>query len=128
MQLEISHLSKTYANGVLALDDVSRTIATLQDADSGSIRLADLDVLQQKDQVRTLLGYLPQDFGVYPKISACDMLDQPCPLERPRPGPQSSGRRHARTRQSVRTPQESPGQLFRRHPSPEDNLKKLAIN
>ena len=97
MQLEISHLSKTYANGVLALDDVSltiptgmygllgpngagkstlmRTIATLQDADSGSIRLGDLDVLQQKDQVRTLLGYLPQDFGVYPKISAYDMLD-----------------------------------------------------
>jgi ABC-2 type transport system ATP-binding protein len=97
MELEISHLSKTYPNGVVALQDVSlsiptgmygllgpngagkstlmRTIATLQDADSGSIRLGDLDVLGQKDRVRKILGYLPQDFGVYPKISAYDMLD-----------------------------------------------------
>ena len=97
MQLEISHLSKTYANGVRALDDVSltiptgmygllgpngagkstlmRTIATLQDADQGAIRLGNLDVLREKDQVRRILGYLPQDFGVYPKISAYDMLD-----------------------------------------------------
>ena len=97
MDLEISHLSKTYANGVRALDDVTlsiptgmygllgpngagkstlmRTIATLQDADQGSIRLGPLDVLREKDQVRRLLGYLPQDFGVYAKISAYDMLD-----------------------------------------------------
>jgi len=97
MRLEISHLSKTYANGVRALDDVSltiergmygllgpngagkstlmRTIATLQDADQGTIRLGEIDVLGQKERVRSLLGYLPQDFGVYPKISAYDMLD-----------------------------------------------------
>ena len=78
MELAISHLSKTYANGVRALDDVSltiptgmygllgpngagkstlmRTIATLQDADNGTIRLGDLDVLLQKEQVRERLG------------------------------------------------------------------------
>jgi len=97
MELKIEGLSKTYANGVKALDRVSltiphgmygllgpngagkstlmRTIATLQEADSGSMRLGDLDVLQQKDEVRKLLGYLPQEFGVYPRISAQDMLD-----------------------------------------------------
>jgi len=97
MRLEISHLFKSYANGVRALDDVSltiergmygllgpngagkstlmRTIATLQDADQGTIRLGEIDVLGEKERVRTLLGYLPQDFGVYPKISAYDMLD-----------------------------------------------------
>jgi ABC-type multidrug transport system ATPase subunit len=52
-----------------------RTIATLQDADAGSIRLDSLDVLREKDAVRRRLGYLPQDFGVYPRISALDMLD-----------------------------------------------------
>ena len=97
MELRITNLSKTYANGVKALDDVSltvpqgmygllgqngagkstlmRTIATLQDADSGSVTLGDLDVLKDKDAVRQRLGYLPQDFGVYPRISAVDMLD-----------------------------------------------------
>ena len=97
MELRISNLSKTYANGVKALDDVSltvpqgmygllgqngagkstlmRTIATLQDADSGSVTLGELDVLKDKDSVRRRLGYLPQDFGVYPRISALDMLD-----------------------------------------------------
>ncbi len=97
MELEIKHLSKTYANGVRALVDVSmtipkgmygllgpngagkstlmRTIATLQEADSGSIKLGDLDVLKDKTEVRRLLGYLPQEFGVYPKISAQAMLD-----------------------------------------------------
>jgi ABC-2 type transport system ATP-binding protein len=98
MELKIDGLSKTYANGVKALDNVSltipctactdcwvpngagkstlmRTIATLQDPDSGGMRLGDLDVLRQKDEVRKLLGYLPQDFGVYPRISAQDMLD-----------------------------------------------------
>ena len=95
--LEISGLSKTYSNGVRALDDVSltirpgmfgllgpngagkstlmRTLATLQDADAGSARLGQLDVLRDKDAVRRLLGYLPQDFGVYPKVSAEDLLD-----------------------------------------------------
>jgi ABC-type multidrug transport system ATPase subunit len=51
-----------------------RTIATLQEPDTGSIRLGEIDVLRQKDEVRRRLGYLPQDFGVYPRISAQDML------------------------------------------------------
>lgn len=97
MQLVIQHLSKTYANGVRALDDVSleiptgmfgllgpngagkstlmRTLATLQDADSGSATLGEIDVLKDKAAVRKVLGYLPQEFGVYPKISAYAMLD-----------------------------------------------------
>lgn len=52
-----------------------RTIATLQDADSGSITLEDIDLLNNKDAVRKVLGYLPQEFGVYPRISAIDLLD-----------------------------------------------------
>src|SRR5687768_1654154 len=52
-----------------------RMIATLQDPDAGSIRLGDLDVLTQKDEVRKTLGYLPQEFGVYPKTTAEDLLD-----------------------------------------------------
>lgn len=97
MELTISGLSKTYANGVKALDNVSltiphgmygllgpngagkstlmRTIATLQEADTGSARLNGIDVLKQKHAVRKLLGYLPQEFGVYPRISAQDMLE-----------------------------------------------------
>jgi len=97
MKLVINSLSKTYANGVHALKDVSltlnngmfgllgpngagksslmRTIATLQEADKGSIFLDELDVLKNKTAVRQLLGYLPQEFGVYPKISAERMLD-----------------------------------------------------
>src|SRR3954469_18666739 len=97
MDLVIQGLSKKYPNGVQALKDVSltiqpgmfgllgpngagkstlmRTIATLQEPDSGSIRLGELDVLRQKDEVRRLLGYLPQDFGVYPKVTAWEMLD-----------------------------------------------------
>jgi ABC-type multidrug transport system ATPase subunit len=96
MQLQINNLSKTYKNGVKALDNVSltipcgmygllgpngagkstlmRTLATLQEPDSGSARMGDLDMLTQKDDVRKRLGYLPQDFGVYPRISAEDML------------------------------------------------------
>ncbi len=95
--LSISNLSKTYPNGVQALREVSldipkgmfgllgpngagkstlmRTIATLQEADSGSITLDGLDVLRERDEVRKILGYLPQDFGVYPRVSAQDMLD-----------------------------------------------------
>src|SRR6266853_1681788 len=97
MQLEIRDLSKRYPNGVQALDRVSltiapgmfgllgpngagkstlmRTLATLQDADAGSARLGDIDVLKDKDAVRRQLGYLPQEFGVYPKVSAWDMLN-----------------------------------------------------
>jgi len=95
--LTIRSLSKTYPNGVKALKNLSlsignnmfgllgpngagksslmRTIATLQDPDSGSILLDGLDVLTQKDEVRRILGYLPQEFGVYPKMSAVDMLN-----------------------------------------------------
>ncbi len=96
MALTITRLSKTYPNGVQALRNLSlsignnmfgllgpngagkstlmRTIATLQDPDTGSINLDGIDVLRQKDDVRRILGYLPQEFGVYPKISALDML------------------------------------------------------
>jgi ABC-type multidrug transport system ATPase subunit len=52
-----------------------RTLATLQDADGGSATLGDIDVLKDKDAVRRVLGYLPQEFGVYPRMSALDMLD-----------------------------------------------------
>ncbi len=97
MELSIQNLSKTYPNGVQALKNVSlhiptgmygllgpngagkstlmRTLATLQDADSGSASLGDIDVLKDKDAVRRVLGYLPQEFGVYPRMSALDMLD-----------------------------------------------------
>jgi ABC-2 type transport system ATP-binding protein len=97
MRLLIRNLSKTYPNGVHALKDVSltipagmygllgpngagkstlmRTIATLQEADSGSVRLDEIDVLREKDAVRRTLGYLPQEFGVYPKSTAEELLD-----------------------------------------------------
>ncbi len=97
MQLTISQLSKTYDNGVQALKDINltiqsgmfgllgpngagksslmRTIATLQAPDEGTIQLGDINVLKQKDAVRRTLGYLPQEFGVYPRISAEDLLN-----------------------------------------------------
>jgi ABC-2 type transport system ATP-binding protein len=97
MELKINNLSKTYANGVKALDNVTltiptgmfgllgpngagkstlmRTLAALQDADSGTATLGDIDVLNDKDAVRRVLGYLPQEFGIYPRISAVEMLD-----------------------------------------------------
>ena len=97
MALTITDLSKTYPNGVRALKNVSltignnmfgllgpngagksslmRTVATLQDPDSGAITLDGIDVLKQKNDVRKVLGYLPQEFGVYPKLSAVDMLN-----------------------------------------------------
>ena len=96
MALTITGLSKTYPNGVKALKNLSltignnmfgllgpngagksslmRTVATLQDPDTGTIFLDNLDVLKEKDAVRRVLGYLPQEFGVYPKMSALDML------------------------------------------------------
>src|SRR5687767_15246895 len=52
-----------------------RIVATLQEADEGNVRLDDIDVLNQKDEVRKTLGYLPQEFGVYPKVSAEELLD-----------------------------------------------------
>jgi ABC-type multidrug transport system ATPase subunit len=97
MELQIKNLNKTYSNGVQALKDVNltipqgmfgllgpngagksslmRTLATLQQADSGSVTLGDIDVLKDKAKVREILGYLPQEFGVYPKISSYNMLN-----------------------------------------------------
>ncbi len=98
MELRIEGLTKVYKGGVRALDNVNltipkglygllgpngagkstlmRTIATLQEPDSGSIHMGDLDVLRCKEEVRKILGYLPQDFGVYPRVNAEEMLDQ----------------------------------------------------
>jgi ABC-2 type transport system ATP-binding protein len=95
--LKIEHLSKTYPNGVHALNDVSleipagmygllgpngagkstlmRTIATLQQPDQGTITLDGVNIFKQPENLRQQLGYLPQDFGVYPRISALEMLD-----------------------------------------------------
>src|SRR4028118_2113008 len=97
MELHIRGVSKAYPNGVHALKGVSLTIppgmygllgpngagkstlmrilATLQDPDAGAVRLGEIDVVRQKDAVRRTLGYLPQEFGVYPKVSAEDLLD-----------------------------------------------------
>jgi ABC-type multidrug transport system ATPase subunit len=94
--LKLSHVSKTYSNGVKALDDISieikpgmfgllgpngagkstlmRTIATLQEPDSGELYLGDMNILENKMGLRKVLGYLPQDFGVYPKLSAEKLL------------------------------------------------------
>jgi len=96
--LEIANLSHTYANGTVALADVSlsiprgmygllgpngagkstlmRTVATLQEPTQGTIRFGDIDVLSEPEKLRRRLGYLPQDFGVYPRVSAYSMLDQ----------------------------------------------------
>jgi ABC-type multidrug transport system ATPase subunit len=96
-KLIIEGLSKTYANGVKALDEVSitiengmfgllgpngagksslmRTLATLQEADSGSAFLNDIDIFKQAEELRKVLGYLPQEFGVYPRITAAQLLD-----------------------------------------------------
>jgi ABC-2 type transport system ATP-binding protein len=97
LSLKITGLSKTYPNGVKALKNLSlsignnmfgllgpngagkstlmRTVATLQDPDAGEIFLDDLNVLKDKNAVRQVLGYLPQEFGVYPKMNAVDMLE-----------------------------------------------------
>ncbi|MFT4568665.1 MAG: ABC-type multidrug transport system ATPase subunit [Saprospiraceae bacterium] len=96
MRLSIQNLSKTYKNGVKALDNISleittgmfgllgpngagkssmmRTIATLQEPDTGSIHLDSIDILDDPMSLRKQLGYLPQEFGVYPKISALELL------------------------------------------------------
>ncbi len=97
MRLKISNISKTYPNGLKALNNLSltvpagmfglvgpngagkstlmRTIATLQEADEGEITLDGLDVLREKEAVRRILGYLPQEFGLYPRMSAQDLLE-----------------------------------------------------
>ncbi|MEM8970286.1 MAG: ABC transporter ATP-binding protein [Bacteroidota bacterium] len=96
MQLEIHNLSKTYSNGVQALKDVSltigkgmfgllgqngagkstlmRTVATLQDADTGTIHFNGIDVAKEPEKLRKTLGYLPQEFGVYPNVTAEELL------------------------------------------------------
>ena len=96
--LEITNLSHTYPNGTVALSDVSlsipqgmygllgpngagkstlmRTVATLQAPTAGNITFGDIDVLAEPERLRRTLGYLPQDFGVYPRVSAYAMLDQ----------------------------------------------------
>lgn len=96
-KLTISQLSKTYPNGVKALDNINleidngmfgllgpngagksslmRTLATLQEADTGSAQLDGIDILNQPDELRKVLGYLPQEFGVYPRITAEQLLD-----------------------------------------------------
>src|SRR5215218_9381229 len=96
--LEIANLSHTYGNGTVALHDVSlsiprgmfgllgpngagkstlmRTVATLQEPTAGTIKFGDIDVLAEPGRLRKTLGYLPQDFGVYPRVSAYAMLDQ----------------------------------------------------
>ena len=100
MDLQIRGVSKTYANAVRALKDVTLTIpagmygllgpngagkstlmrmvATLQEPDTGTITLGGIDVVRQKDEVRKTLGYLPQEFGVYPKVSAESLLISRC--------------------------------------------------
>ncbi|MBD3582503.1 ABC transporter ATP-binding protein [Flavobacterium selenitireducens] len=97
MELVINNIDKKYPNGVHALHDVSltiqkgmfgllgpngagksslmRTLATLQDVDSGSAHLGGIDILNDKASLRKVLGYLPQEFGVYPRTSAIDLLD-----------------------------------------------------
>ncbi len=95
--LKISNLSKTYANGVKALDNINieisngmfgllgpngagksslmRTLATLQEADEGTAFLDDIDIMKNPVELRKVLGYLPQEFGVYPQITAYQLLD-----------------------------------------------------
>ena len=129
MELQIANLSKTYKNGVKALDNVSltisagmygllgpngagkstlmRTLATLQEPDSGSIRLGEIDVLKQKNEIRRRLGYLPQEFGVYPESPprTCSAI-WPCSRALPMP---ENGKRWWRpccTLQSLWRPQE----------------------
>jgi ABC-2 type transport system ATP-binding protein len=97
MELTIKNLSKTYSNGVIAMNEINlaipvgmfgllgpngagkstlmRTICTLQDPDSGSIMFGDLDILKDKDGVRKIVGYLPQDFGFYPGVNAVELLN-----------------------------------------------------
>ncbi|MES2522591.1 MAG: ABC transporter ATP-binding protein [Gemmatimonadota bacterium] len=103
MELRIRNVSKRYPNGVQALTDVTltipigmygllgpngagksslmRTLATLQEPDEGSITLGEIDVLRQKDELRKTLGYLPQEFGLYPNVSAEDLLSHFAALE-----------------------------------------------
>src|SRR5215831_5510236 len=126
MELKIANLSKRYPNGVQALNDVSleipqgmfgllgpngagkstlmRIIATLQEADSGSVTLEDgdtsqkIDALNQKEKLREVLGYLPQEFGLYPKVTAIKLLDHLAELK----GVSQAGHRRARVEALLR--------------------------
>ena len=111
--LQLSGVTHVYANGTRALDDVSlqvpngmfgllgpngagkstlmRTVATLQTPTAGKIMFGDIDVIAQPEKLRETLGYLPQDFGVYPRVSAYAMLDHMCVLK----GIASAGERKA---------------------------------
>ncbi len=111
--LELAHVSHVYANGTRALDDVSLTIptgmfgllgpngagkstlmrcvATLQTPTAGTIRFGGIDIIADPEKLRATLGYLPQDFGVYPRVSAYDMLEHMCVLK----GIASAGERKA---------------------------------
>ena len=102
MQLSIKNVSKTYSNNVEALKDVTfevgngmfgllgpngagkstlmRTIAGLQELDSGSITVGDIDVSKHKHELRKVLGYLPQEFGLYPKVNALELFDHLAPM------------------------------------------------
>ena len=112
MELVLSGVTKTYPNGVKALNDVTltipvgmfgllgpngagksslmRSLATLQRIDAGSMKFGDIDITAQPDRLRDVLGYLPQDFGVYPKVSAWDLLDHLAQLK----GLTNRGERH----------------------------------
>lgn len=103
MELVLEGVSKTYPNGVKALDNVTltiphgmfgllgpngagksslmRSVATLQAIDTGSMKFDGIDIAKEPDRLRDVLGYLPQDFGVYPKVTAWDMLDHPAQLK-----------------------------------------------
>lgn len=97
MELKLEGVSKTYPNGVKALNDITltiprgmfgllgpngagksslmRSVATLQEVDTGTMTFDGINLRTDKDRLREVLGYLPQDFGVYPKVTAWDMLD-----------------------------------------------------
>ena len=139
MSLIITGLSKTYPNGVRALKDLTltignhmfgllgpngagkstlmRTVATLQDPDSGTVQLDDLNVLTQKDEVRKVLGYLPQEFGVYPRMSALDMLHHLAMLKGhyKQDREDADGRSSSLANKPLGRPQKVTQHLFRRH-------------
>ena len=137
--LSIQNLTKTYSGGVQALKGISleippgmfgllgpngagkstlmKILATLLEPDSGSAHLDSLDLIADKDATRRLLGYLPQEFGVYPKMSALDLLNHLGHYE----GHHATRRteavrgRPAAANQSLGFPQKSPGRIFGRH-------------
>jgi ABC-2 type transport system ATP-binding protein len=136
--LTIRDLTKTYPNGVRALQGINltipagmfgllgpngagkstlmRTIATLQEPDTGTIQFGDIDVLKQKAALREVLGYLPQEFGLYPNLAAEHILDHFAVLKglttRASAGPRS---RRCSSRPTSRRPQEGRRRVLGRH-------------